>query len=165
MKTAFDEFPMRHGLLYDYSHNQFPTKLYAYTGEPMTFHKSENTVFVYASAPTEVLVQSPFGDMIPYTLLAGMYLSGSMVRILSGKGIAIERLGYSGQFMLGGPIEQKGRLKYIDGCTDSLLIPPVKYGDPCLNALYFPAGIDQTAHTHPSMRVGMIVSGKGECVT
>jgi mannose-6-phosphate isomerase-like protein (cupin superfamily) len=68
--------------------------------------------------------------------------------------------------MIGGAIdENKGRLKYIDGCTDSLLVPPVKLGDPCLNALYFPAEIDQTTHTHPSMRVGVVVSGNGECVT
>jgi len=38
-------------------------------------------------------------------------------------------------------------------------------GDPCLNLLYFPPGVTQTQHTHPSMRVGMVISGEGECVT
>jgi hypothetical protein len=42
-------------------------------------------------------------------------------------------------------------------------VPPVIKGDPCLNLLYFPPGIDQTAHTHPSDRIGMIMSGKGRC--
>lgn len=65
----------------------------------------------------------------------------------------------------GGPIENKGRLKYIDGCTDSLLISPVKKGQPCLNHLHFPDKIDQTQHTHPSHRIGIVASGIGECIT
>jgi hypothetical protein len=64
---------------------------------------------------------------------------------------------------IGGPIEQTGRLRYIDGCTDSLLIHPISFGDPCLNALYFPPRVDQTVHTHPSSRVGLVVRGSGWC--
>jgi hypothetical protein len=65
----------------------------------------------------------------------------------------------------GGPIEDKGRLKYIDGCTDSLLISPVKKGQPCLNHLHFPEEINQTQHTHPTHRIGIVASGYGECIT
>lgn len=64
----------------------------------------------------------------------------------------------------GGPIEDKGRLRYIDGCSDSLLIGPPMLEDPCLNLLHFPPGIHQTRHTHPSIRTGAIVSGAGYCV-
>jgi len=67
--------------------------------------------------------------------------------------------------VVGGPIEPEGRLKYIDGCTDSLLIAPVKLGDPCLNHLHFPKGIDQTQHTHPSHRIGIVAKGSGTCIT
>jgi hypothetical protein len=83
----------------------------------------------------------------------------------NSSGILISRHGYQGFFQIGGPIEQEGRLKYIDGCTDSLLIPPIMLGDPCLNLLYFPPGVNQTPHTHPSMRVGIVASGSGVCVT
>jgi quercetin dioxygenase-like cupin family protein len=55
----------------------------------------------------------------------------------------------------------EGRLKYIDGCTDSLLISPVKRGMPCLNHLHFPKGIKQTFHTHPSYRAGIVAYGHG----
>jgi hypothetical protein len=65
----------------------------------------------------------------------------------------------------GGPVEEVGRLKYIDGCTDSLLISPVKKGQPCLNHLHFPEEINQTQHTHPSHRIGIVASGYGECIT
>src|SRR4029453_8301352 len=75
------------------------------------------------------------------------------------------RLGYRGVFMIGGPIESSGRLRYIDGCTDSLLIPPQLAGDPCLNVLYFPPDVSQKEHTHPSVRLGLIVRGSGECCT
>lgn len=65
---------------------------------------------------------------------------------------------------VGGPIEPKGRLRYIDRCSDTLLIAPPRLGDPCLNLLHFPPGIHQTAHTHPSIRCGMIASGAGYCI-
>lgn len=65
---------------------------------------------------------------------------------------------------MGGPIEKRGRLQYIDGCSDSVLLPPPKLGDPCLNLLYFPTNIKQTEHTHPSIRVGAIASGSGFCL-
>ncbi len=101
-----------------------------------------------------------------FTLGAGMYFAvpGSG-KIAGGAGLLIGRLGFHGVFQIGGPIEGTGRLRYIDGCTDSLLIPPPILGDPCLNLLHIPPGTRQTAHTHPSIRVGLIVAGQGECVT
>ena len=102
-----------------------------------------------------------------FMLRHGMYFAApSACRIGgSGQGVVITRLGCHGMFTLGGPVEPKGRLRYIDGCTDSLLIPPQMLGDPCLNALYFPARMSQTEHTHPSARIGLVVRGAGECHT
>lgn len=102
-----------------------------------------------------------------FLLKAGMYFMVPEGAELSGtgQGIVIAQPNYQGFFSLGGPIEQKGRLQYIDGCTDSLLIAPVVLGDPCFNLLHIPAHTFQSQHTHPSFRVGMIVSGTGECVT
>jgi quercetin dioxygenase-like cupin family protein len=58
-----------------------------------------------------------------------------------------------------------GQLSYIDGCSNSNLIDPPRNGDPCINYLYFPPGIDQSWHTHPSVRIGYVLSGKGQaCV-
>jgi hypothetical protein len=96
-----------------------------------------------------------------------MYCStNGTITLSGGRGIVMERLNYdNAMFNIGGPIEGKGKYKYIDGCSDSLLISPVKMGDPCLNALYFPKNIDQTEHTHPSMRVGMVTYGSGWCIT
>lgn len=106
-------------------------------------------------------------DAGTFVLKTGMYfcLPGSGTLLGEGRGIAIARLDYQGVFSVGGPIESTGRLLYIDGARDTLLIPPVMRGDPCLNALYFPGGINQTQHSHPSLRAGMIISGQGECVT
>ncbi len=101
-----------------------------------------------------------------FRLAAGMYFSvpGSAA-VRGGSGLAITREGFYGFFHLGGPVEETGRLRYIDGCTDSLLIPPVKLGDPCLNLLHIPPHTRQSSHTHPSLRVGLIVRGSGQCVT
>ena len=74
---------------------------------------------------------------------------------------AIVRVGFRGIDMVG-TSEDHGRLSYIDGCTDSLLVCPPRLGDPCLNYLHFPVGIDQTQHLHPSIRMGIVIGGKGE---
>jgi quercetin dioxygenase-like cupin family protein len=60
-------------------------------------------------------------------------------------------------------IPSSGAYSYIDGCTDSLLVPPIFKGDDCLNALYFPPNTHQTMHTHPSLRLGYILEGSGYC--
>lgn len=62
---------------------------------------------------------------------------------------------------IGGPVEEKGRLKYIDGCSDTLLISPSRLGEPCLNSLHFPSGTSQTFHHHPSFRFGIVLNGEG----
>lgn len=79
--------------------------------------------------------------------------------------IVSQREGFRGVRAAGGPVEELGRLRYIDGCSDSLLAcPPVK-GDPCLNHLHFPDGIIQTEHWHPSTRAGTVARGVGWCET
>ena len=74
----------------------------------------------------------------------------------------IERLGFKGQNQVGGPLEETGRLVYIDGCSDSLIIYPPRLGDPSLNYLFFPEKIDQTFHIHPSYRLGVVIDGEGQ---
>lgn len=77
--------------------------------------------------------------------------------------VVSQLLGYHGPYAMGGPLEAQGRLRYIDGCSDTLLCAPPLLGDPCLNHLHFPAAIQQTAHTHPSLRAGIIARGQGVC--
>lgn len=78
-------------------------------------------------------------------------------------GSLVTRHDWLGLPVVGGPIEGAGRLRYIDGCTDTLLVHPPRQGDPCLNHLHFPPGIDQTMHTHPSVRFGSVMRGRGIC--
>ncbi len=102
-----------------------------------------------------------------FRLQQGMYACVSAGGAVGGRGrgLCVSRLGQRASFLLGGPIEARGRLRYIDGCTDSLLLPPGICGDPCLNHLHIPAHTRQTHHTHPSLRVGIIARGRGRCVT
>lgn len=160
-KKAFTEHELKSGLMFDYSDNQYPTRLHGMVGDEQMSLKSGSTYYLYVHEGTVWI------DGL-WPVLAGMYASvtrGFISGNKTTKAIIIERMGQFGTMMVGGPIEVVGRLKYIDGCTDSLLVPPVMKGDPCLNHLHFPVGIDQTSHTHPSMRVGMVTKGVGECVT
>lgn len=79
---------------------------------------------------------------------------------IDGMAVAIERLGYRG-LPTAGVIEDTGRLTYIDGCSDTILVSPPRQGDPVFNFLHFPPGIQQTVHSHPSIRLGVVARGEG----
>lgn len=98
-------------------------------------------------------------------LIGGMYFSvtGPSTFTGEGKAIVIEKLGYRGMNQIGGPVEEKGRLCYIDNCSTSIIIPPPRMGDPVFNLLVFPPETRQTMHIHPSIRLGVVFEGEGEC--
>lgn len=164
INPSFSPFDLKTGMLADLQDDPWPTRLLAINRSGSFPVPIDGTHYVYCYEGS--IAFSWNGN--PQVLYAGMYAcipGESLLHAPVGSGIVITRIDYEGMFSLGGPVEPWGRLRYIDGCTDSLLIPPVKMGDPCLNALFFPAGTDQTQHTHPSMRVGMVIRGSGECVT
>ena len=103
-----------------------------------------------------------------YQLHPGMYFAlpgNGLIKGADSSGIIINCPQHRGMFTIGGAIEERGRFAYINGGTNSLLIPPLMRGDPCLNAMYLPPGIDQTFHTHPSYRIGIVVAGECEIAT
>lgn len=159
---SFIPFELTHGLLANLDNDDYPTQLRGCYYDRLNLCDN-GTHFGYVYEGT-ITLEHASGT---FNIHKGMYFSapGNLVMYGDGAGIAITRIGYNGFFNIGGPVEAQGRLKYIDGCTDSLLVPPVMMGDGCLNLLYFPEGIDQTLHTHPSMRVGIVISGRGECIT
>ena len=98
-------------------------------------------------------------------LRSGMYFSiaGQLEFSGNAKIACFIRNNFFGLTNIGGPIEKTGRLKYINNCTDTLLISPPRLGDPCLNLLVFPANTLQDKHIHPSLRLGIVASGSGFC--
>lgn len=86
---------------------------------------------------------------------------------ITGHGVVIEMPGYCYSEHRISLIQPgiPGHLSYIDGCSNSNLIDPARNGEPCLNYLYFPPEINQTFHTHPSLRIGFITSGSGVAET
>lgn len=142
---------------------------YVYSGEATLYRTVQQSQTDGSVAKVEL--QSP--------LIGGMYFAcPGACRVEGGAGIVVSvpnatsRRWMSNRplFSIGGPVEVgaygsgEGRLPYIDGCTDTLLIHPVVCGAPCLNHLHFPSQIYQTKHTHPSGRVGMVIKGTGRCI-
>lgn len=121
---------------------------------------ADKTTFGYIYEGSAVLFRP---GKEPNKLDAGMYFCLPGGGKLEGKssGIGISHLNYQSLFSLGA-IAPTGEFAYINGGTNSLLIAPVTGGDPCFNAMYFPPGVDQTLHTHPSYRIGMIITGGGK---
>ena len=159
-------FKPHHGLLKDLSSDEFASELFCFSDEELKLTSSEPKTYFGYVITGEISLRYAGND---YTLTEGMYFSVPRDLHLTcdgiGRAIVMSRIGYEGFFQIGGPVEQKGRLSYIDGCTDSLLISPVMMGDPCLNLLHIPSGTEQSQHTHPSLRLGVIISGTGTCVT
>jgi hypothetical protein len=159
--AAFRSFELTHGVRIDLRADRFPTSVSPWDVEGVELPPGGTHFGFVQSGPTELTCSSGI-----FQLQSGIYFSvPGAARVLGGTGLAITREGYRGFFQIGGPIEATGRLRYIDGCTDSLLIAPVMLGDPCLNLLHLPPNTRQSAHTHPSLRVGLIVRGHGACVT
>lgn len=163
--AIFESFLIDNGVLCDISDYRFPTRIYGWeeggNGSSRLTLKENSTFygFVYAG---EAKIKTANNA---YTLKKGQYFCfAEEIEIEGGSGIVIEAMNSKALDMLGGPIENQGRLCYVDGCTDSLLVAPVRFGDPCLNAIFLPPMTDQTEHTHPSVRIVMVVKGSGECI-
>ncbi len=107
-------------------------------------------------------------DGVPYPLPPGTFFAvntgGAELTNPGGRILMIYQARADFPFQLG-VVERVGRLAYIDGCTDSLLVPPWRQGEACLNHLHIPQGVEQTMHTHPSDRIGVVIRGRGQCVT
>jgi mannose-6-phosphate isomerase-like protein (cupin superfamily) len=140
---------------------RFPTRVAAFAGERAEL-PAQGTHYGFVQSGNAQLA-TKHGT---FPLTSGMYFSvAGQSTIEGGNGVLLTRIGYRGLFTLGGPIESTGRLRYIDGCSDTLVIGPAVLGDPCLNLLHIPPNTNQSMHTHPSMRAGIIASGVGRCVT
>lgn len=148
------------GHLQHIAHEQWPSALWTWRGahwQPAGVGTSFGAV-----ASGEVILSCDSGR---FTLREGMVfcVPGPLTFEGDGAVFGCTHTEYRGFFQIAGPVEERGRLRYIDGCSDSLLIAPQRRGDPCLNHLHFPPGIDQTAHTHPSFRAGLVLQGQGVC--
>ncbi|MEZ6018473.1 MAG: cupin domain-containing protein [Planctomycetota bacterium] len=163
-QTAFIALAARHGVIADLADDALPTRVRAWRGQDLAL-PDEGTHFVYCAAGSAALECELGGFPLAEGMYAALPAHGRIVCGGAGRGLVITRLEFRGAFLVGGPVEERGRLRYIDGCTDSLLIPPVVLGDPCLNLLHIPPGTHQTQHVHPSIRVGTILSGTGTCET
>ena len=149
----FNAYEDKDGLIVSDRKSQLPTDILAWSSPGYQLELSNvGTHFLFVqSDSSEVTIEIPGIGTTSYTLHKNMYMSVPGAAIVSGgKGIAVTRVGYRGLFSLGGPIERYGRLRYIDGGSDTLLISPPRMGDPCLNLLHFPPGTAQTRHTHQS---------------
>lgn len=161
--TEFVPLTLETGLLLDLSDDAFPARVYA-------FH--DDTLELPGNATHYGMITEGGGILYDredrFRLRAGMFfVMNRACRIAApgGRGLVISRLDYRGLRQVGGPIEVMGRLRYIDGCTDTLLVCPPRLGEPCLNHLHIPTHTAQSQHTHPSERIGVILRGRGECRT
>jgi hypothetical protein len=155
---GFQQFDLETGLLTEFGATGRKIQVYAWRNDILDLSGDATHYAIVTEGPAWL------GDT--WMLDSGMFFALPKESWMSqGAGLVISVTGYAGLFQIGGPVEAEGRLKYIDGCSDTVLVSPPRMGDPCLNHLHIPPNTDQTAHTHPSERVGVILRGRGECRT
>jgi len=154
--------PIHSDLRMDLRESMYPTRLWAHSRGETHINERGSCFFGYV-VKGEIQIKLEHGS---FTLGAGMYFSQNTNLTLSGDGevVVVERVGFRGLNSIGGPVEDHGRLVYIDNCRSTLLVSPPRLGDPCLNLLTFPKHTQQTMHIHPTVRVGVVASGQGFCV-
>lgn len=151
---------LTHGAEIDCLRTMYPSRMRVLQ-ESTIIREPTSTFYLYVVKGIVMLI----GEHVNARLHPGGYASGPLEELeinISGPGavVLIERRGFRGQ-MVTGKIETKGRLSYIDGCSDSMLVYPPRMGDPVFNHLHFPGGVVQTQHTHPSIRLGIVARGNG----
>lgn len=155
-------FPMDKTVTLHYRQADYLTDVVISPAETAEFDENSTHFIIVQSGEIEI---SHDGNV--HRLRTGQF--GSFPGALSLRGgasaLIVTSIGYTGATLIGGPIKQAGRLRYIDGCTSSILISPPVRGEPCLNYLHLPCKTSQTLHTHPTIRVGLILSGNGHCDT
>jgi mannose-6-phosphate isomerase-like protein (cupin superfamily) len=136
---------------------------------PSTAHLVNNSTYLQPSWTTvygivysgEVVIpNSKVGVQHEYFCISNKTENTQQIHV-NGIAALFTRFGFIGQNSLGGPVEKSGRLCYIDGCSDSMLVYPPRQGDPSLNLLVFPPNVDQSFHIHPSIRFGFVLDGHG----
>ena len=141
--------------------SMYPSAGYMFENEQVTLPDFCKFCSIYGYSYGEATITI---DGKKYSLEKGQYfglgVKDSVNIDVVDKLFVIVRLGYLVPNTIGW-VETKGRLTYIDGCSDSLLVYPARLGDASLNLLYFPPGINQTFHTHPSIRLGCVIDGSG----
>ena len=149
--------------LFDRSDSMSPCRMVGYHGEKKDFKNISSSFYlVVLSGEISLNYKSLKFDKLPP--LAYAACPGEISISGEGKAIIIEKFGYRVPFQVGLIEESKGRLCYIDNASSSLLVAPARMGDPCLNLLTFPGGVIQTSHIHPTVRLGAVIWGSGECL-
>ena len=166
MNDGFHTIKLASGKLYEYDDGKQNTLISGFTPQSKVDLPKEYTHFGVVCSGTIAITYSYKEIVRERTLLEGDFFSivGSTQINSSGLGMISSAKEYEGVNIFGGPLEDRGRMLYIDGCTDSLLVAPLRKGDPCLNHLHFPKNTTQTKHTHPAVRTGLVYKGIGECV-
>jgi quercetin dioxygenase-like cupin family protein len=156
-----DLYSLNNALLLTNLDRMYPTELVIPAGQTVNI-KAGDTGFLIVTTGVAEIVTNDHSHRLKAHMFASV-VGPAIVKDMTG--LCAVRRAYRGLMLFGGPVEDTGRLRYIDGCLDTLLVSPPVKGDPCLNLLHIPQGVSQTAHTHPSVRLGCVLAGEGHCVT
>jgi quercetin dioxygenase-like cupin family protein len=134
------------------------TKLEA--GESRAFDSTPGTYYVILQNASYYSNKVKFEDVCAALAINNHFT----VKCGTGTAVVVEYLGLrllESRYYVQDVLDM-GNLSYMDGGTNTTAINPGRLGDPVVNYVHFPAGMQQTLHTHPSHRIGMVLKGLGK---
>jgi hypothetical protein len=153
---------------FDHSESIYPSELALVNNSFIVpEHWRRCTIFGYSIGTGSYTYNNQIFPILEYSFFSLPVFSDTKNTSFDIKGtlVLFVRHGFIGQTIFLGLSEKMGRLSYVDGCSDSLLVFPPRLGDASLNLLYLPENISQTEHTHPTLRFGLVVDGHGTAQT
>jgi len=161
--VGFSLLDFQFGHLYEHNHENKTTRVYGFTPETFLLLPGGHTHFGFVLSGHIVLGYAN-GSKMP--LPKGCHFCVKEVATVEsyGTGIVSSAEGFAGMNQFGGPLENEGRFRYVDGCSNSLLVHPLRKGDPCFHHLHLDPHVKEMPHTHPSLRTLVVYRGEGEAI-
>jgi quercetin dioxygenase-like cupin family protein len=137
---------------------------------PLNLIKLEaNTARKFSPQGTDYVLLRNAGFVNPhveYKSVNGAICTASSYNVVCGENSSAVIIQYPGLKLLEDRfyvqrVLSQGNLSYMDGGTNTTAVNPGRLGDPVVNYVHFPAGMQQTLHTHPSHRIGLVLKGRG----
>src|SRR5262245_50055077 len=116
VNPTFFPIAIESGLLLDLSEDVFPTRVCGWRDGTLVLSNDATHYGMVTQGRANLNMNQE-----RFPLQPGMFFAlpgrGDIECDEGGQGLVISRLGYQGLWQLGGPLESKGRLRYIDGCS------------------------------------------------
>lgn len=161
--VGFSLLDFQQDTVYRHNHGNRTTSVFGFFPSADLYLPANHTHFGFVLSG-HIVLRYANGRRMPLPEGYHFCVNGAATVESYGTGIVSSAEGFAGMNQFGGPLENEGRLRYVDGCSNSLLVHPLRKGDPCFHHLHLEPHTKERPHTHPSLRTLVVYRGEGEAI-